>query len=537
MPKHSDGTRRRYRPWRMARILVTEEIAEGGLDRLRAAGHDVDVRFDLSPDELLAAVADANALIIRSATNVTDDVLAAASDLLVVGRAGIGLDNVDVDAATRRGVMVVNAPQSNIVSAAEHTMALLLAQARNVPQAHSALVAGRWERSRWEGVELADKTLGIVGLGRIGKLVADRARGFGMHLIAYDPFVSVERGRHLGVELLPLDQVVADADFLTIHLPKTSETTGIIGRELLLKAKPTLRIINAARGGIVDEAALAEAVRDGVIAGAALDVFDSEPTTESPLFGLESIVVTPHLGASTREAQDKAGDTIADMVQLALAGEFVPFAVNLAAAEAHDDLRPFLPLAERLGRLFASLVRELPSQVEITVEGEIGAYDTRIVGLSVLKGMFGGVSEEPVTYVNAPQRARDAGIDVREVSSTTSADWVNLVTITGGGHSVSGTLAGRRSEHRIVLIDGHTFDVPPAEHMLMVTNDDRPGVIGTVGTLLGNAGVNIADMDVGRAEEAGTAVMLIAPSSTVEPETVEALRTAPGIISVAVLDA
>ena len=313
----------------MARILVTEEIAEGGLDRLRAAGHEVDVRNGLSPEDLLAAIAGAAALIIRSATTVTEEVLAAGSDLLVVGRAGIGLDNVDVDAATRRGVMVVNAPQSNIVSAAEHTMALLLAQARNVPQAHSALVAGRWERSKWEGVELADKTLGIAGLGRIGKLVADRARAFGMRLIAYDPFVSAERGRQLGVELLPLDQVVSESDFLTIHLPKTAETKGLIGRDLLLKAKPTLRVINVARGGIVDEAALADAVREGVVAGAALDVFDNEPTTESPLFELDSIVVTPHLGASTREAQDKAGDTIADMVQLALAGEFVPFAVNL----------------------------------------------------------------------------------------------------------------------------------------------------------------------------------------------------------------
>jgi D-3-phosphoglycerate dehydrogenase / 2-oxoglutarate reductase len=527
----------------MARILVTEEIAEGGLDRLRAAGHEVDVRNGLSADELLTVVPGAHALIIRSATTVTDEVLAAGSDLLVVGRAGIGLDNVDVEAATRRGVMVVNAPQSNIVSAAEHTMALLLAQARNVPQAHSALVAGRWERSKWEGVELADKTLGIAGLGRIGKLVADRARGFGMRLIAYDPFVSAERGRQLGVELLPLDQVVAESDFLTIHLPKTAETKGLIGRDLLLKAKPTLRVINVARGGIVDEAALADAVRDGTIAGAALDVFDTEPTTASPLFELESIVVTPHLGASTREAQDKAGDTIADMVQLALAGDFVPFAVNLAAAEAHDDLRPFLPLAERLGRLFGSLVGALPSTVEITVEGEIGGYDTRIVGLSVLKGLFGGISDEPVTYVNAPQRAKEAGIDVREVSSTSSADWVNLITISGGGHSLSGTLSGRRAQHRIVLIDDHTFDVPPAEHMLMVTNDDRPGVIGTVGTLLGDAGVNIADMDVGRANPGedgtspGTAVMLIAPTASVDPAVVEALRAAPGIISVTVLSA
>ena len=521
----------------MARILVTEEIAEAGLGRLRDAGHEVDVRIGLTPEELASAVVGSQALIIRSATQVTEAVLAAGSDLVVIGRAGIGLDNVDVEAATARGVLVVNAPQSNIVSAAEHTMALLLAQARNVPQAHSALVAGRWERSRWEGVELADKTLGIVGLGRIGKLVADRARGFGMRLLAFDPFVSADRARQLGVELRPLDQLVADADFLTIHLPKTPETAGLIGRDLLVKAKPTLRLINVARGGIVDETALADCIRDGVIAGAALDVFDAEPTTESPLFGLPSVVVTPHLGASTREAQDKAGETIADMVQLALAGEFVPFAVNLAAAEAHENLRPFLPLAERLGRLFGSLVAELPSTVEISVEGDIGAYDTRIVGLAVLKGLFGRVSDEPVTYVNAPQRARESGIDVREVSSTHSADYVNLVTVSGGGHSLSGTLTGRRGEQRIMMIDDHTFDVPPADHMLMVANDDRPGVIGTVGTILGDAGVNIADMDVGRAEQAGTAVMLIAPTSIVPPAVVEALRRAPGIIRVTTLTA
>ncbi len=310
----------------MARILVTEEIAEGGLDRLRAEGHEVDVRLGLSPEELLAAVPGAHALIIRSATDVTDEVLAAGSELMVVGRAGIGLDNVDVDAATTRGVMVVNAPQSNIVSAAEHTMALLLASARNVPQAHAALVQGRWERSRWEGVELADKTLGIVGLGRIGKLVADRAKGFGMRLVAYDPFVSEDRAKKMGVELLALDQVVAESDFLTVHLPKTPETIGLINRDLLLKAKPSLRVINVARGGIVDEADLAECLREGIIAGAALDVFSTEPMTESPLFEIDSVIVTPHLGASTREAQDKAGDTIASMVRLALAGEFVPFA-------------------------------------------------------------------------------------------------------------------------------------------------------------------------------------------------------------------
>jgi D-3-phosphoglycerate dehydrogenase len=518
----------------MARILVTEEIAEGGLERLRAAGHEVQVELDLS--RLMDVVQGANALIIRSATQVTAEVLEAATELMVVGRAGIGLDNVDVAAATKRGVMVVNAPQSNIISAAEHTMALLLAQARNVPQAHAALTQGRWERSRWEGVELADKTLAIIGLGRIGKLVADRAKAFGMRLIAYDPFVSADRARQMGVEMMTLDQAIAEADFLTVHLPKNKETTGLINRDLMLKAKPSLRIINVARGGIVDEQSLADCVRDGIIAGAAVDVFVTEPTTSSPLFELDSIVVTPHLGASTREAQDKAGDTIADMVLLALAGDFVPFAVNVDAAEANETLRPFLPLAERLGRLFASMVANSVDQehryLEVCTEGDIAGYDTRILTLAALKGFFGAVSDEPVTYVNAPQLAVQSGLEVRETNCATSADFVNLLTLRTPGHSLSGALAGRRGEQRLVMIDEHRFDVPPADHMLMVKNDDRPGVIGTVGTLLGNAGINIADMDVGRAVEPGTAVMLIAPTAMIPIEVVAELRSAPGIISV-----
>ena len=514
----------------MARILVTEEIAEGGLARLRAAGHEVDVQLDLS--QLLTHIVGAHALIIRSATQVTPEVLEAGGDLMVVGRAGIGLDNVDVDAATRRGVMVVNAPQSNIISAAEHTMALLLSQARNVPQAHAALTQGRWERSRWEGVELADKVLGIVGLGRIGKLVADRAKAFGMRLVAYDPFVSADRARQMGVELLGLDQLITEADFVTIHLPKNKETTGLINRDLLMKAKPSLRVINVARGGIVVEQDLADAIREGIIAGAALDVFATEPTTSSPLFDLDSVVVTPHLGASTREAQDKAGDTIADMVQLALAGEFVPFAVNVNAAEANETLKPYLPLAERLGRLFASLSGQSPATVEVCCDGDIAGYDTRIVTLAALKGFFGLFSDEAVTYVNAPQLAKDKGLEVRETNCATAADFVNLITIRGGGHSISGAIVGRRGEQRIVVIDEHVFDVPPAANMLMVKNDDRPGVIGTVGTLLGDAGINIADMDVGRAVEPGTAVMLIAPTASVPTEVVESLRQAPGIISV-----
>lgn len=521
----------------MARILVSEEIAEGGLDRLRAAGHDVIVRLDLTPQTLPEALVGVHALIIRSATQVTAEVLAGATDLVVVGRAGIGLDNVDVEAATRRGVMVVNAPQSNIVSAAEHTMALLLASARNVPQAHAALKAGRWERSRWEGVELADKTLGIVGLGRIGKLVAQRAAGFGMRLIAYDPFITADRARQMGVEMVQLDDLIAQSDFVTVHLPKTKETKGIIGRDILAKAKPDLRVINVARGGIVDEEALAEAVRSGQIAGAALDVFDVEPCTDSPLFALDQVVVTPHLGASTREAQDKAGDTIADMVKLALAGDFVPFAVNVSAAEANETLRPFLPLAERLGRLFATLCESAPPQLEICLEGEIARYDSRILTLSVLKGFFGAISDEPVSYVNAPQLAKSAGVEVRELSSRDSHDYVNLVTLRGGGHSIAGTLTGRRGDPRLVMIEDHTTDVPPAENMLVVRNDDRPGVIGLVGTVLGDAGVNISDMDVGRSPEPGSALMVIAPSGPVADDVLHRLRTSPGITSVHVLHA
>ena len=521
----------------MARILVSEEIAEGGLDRLRAAGHDVIVRLDLTPQTLPDALVGVHALIIRSATQVTAEVLARATDLVVVGRAGIGLDNVDVEAATRRGVMVVNAPQSNIVSAAEHTMALLLASARNVPQAHAALKAGRWERSRWEGVELADKTLGIVGLGRIGKLVAQRAAGFGMRLISYDPYITADRARQMGVEMVQLDDLIAQSDFVTVHLPKTKETKGIIGREILAKAKTDLRVINVARGGIVDEEALAEAVRSGRIAGAALDVFDVEPCTDSPLFELDAVVVTPHLGASTREAQDKAGDTIADMVQLALAGEFVPFAVNVSAAEANETLRPFLPLAERLGRLFATLVGGVPTQLDISTEGEIAQYDNRILTLSVLKGFFGAISDEPVTYVNAPQLAKAAGVDVRELASRESQEYVNLLTLRGGGHSIAGTLTGRRGESRLVMIEDHTTDVPPAENMLVVRNDDRPGVIGLVGTVLGDAGVNINDMDVGRSPQPGSALMVIATSGPVPSDVLDTLRSSPGIVSLHTLHA
>jgi D-3-phosphoglycerate dehydrogenase len=515
----------------VGRILVTEELAERGLAAMRDAGHTVDVRLGLSADELLTEIATADALVIRSATKVAADVLAAAQQLVVVGRAGIGLDNVDVDAATAQGVMVVNAPQSNILSAAEHTMALLLSQARNIPQANGALKAGRWERSKWEGVELHGKTLGVVGLGRIGALVAQRALAFGMRLIAYDPYVSPERARQMGVDLRDLDAVVADADFLTIHLPKTPETMGLINADLLKKAKRGVRIVNAARGGIVDEAALADAIRDGQVDGAALDVFAEEPTTSSPLFELDSVVVTPHLGASTREAQDKAGQSIAEQVVLALAGEFVPFAVNVSATEASETVRPYLPLAERLGSIFAALSEGLPPVLEVAYAGGLADYDTRILTLAVLRGALGGVTDEPVSYVNAPQLADARGIEVRESKTTTTHDYVNLVSLRGGDHAIGGTLAGLNGEPRIVMIDGHKLDVPPARNMLLVRNDDRPGVIGVVGTTLGAAEVNIEDMDVGRIE-GGTAMMVLSTTQPVPAGVIDQLRSAPGVASV-----
>jgi D-3-phosphoglycerate dehydrogenase len=516
----------------VGRVLVTEQIADTGLDLLRQAGHEVDVRLGLAAADLVAAVSNANALVIRSATKVTAEVLDAGRELVVVGRAGIGLDNVDVEAATARGVMVVNAPQSNVLSAAEHAMALLLAQARNIPQAHTALVAGRWERTRWEGVELADKVLGVVGLGRIGKLVAQRALAFGMRVIAFDPYLAAERARQLNVELVGLDELMARADFVTVHVAKTPETTGLIGRDVLAKAKPGIRIVNAARGGIVDEAALAEAIRGGRVAGAAFDVFSEEPATSSPLFGLDQVVVTPHLGASTREAQDKAGVTIAQQVVLALAGDFVPLAVNLAASEVAEAVRPFVALAERLGRLYGSLNQGVPAQLEVEYHGQLAEHDTRVLNLAVLKGLFGEVSHEPVTFVNAPRIAADRGLEVLTLSSVAAEEYVNLIVVRGGDHSVGGTLVGLRHDPRIVMLDDHSVEVPPAPNLLVVRNEDTPGMIATVAVALAAAEVNIDDMHLGRAADGKPALQILATSVPVPKVVQDEIRAHPGIVSV-----
>ncbi len=516
----------------MGRVLVTEKLAQRGLDLLTEAGYEVDEQLGLSPEELVSAVVGADALIIRSATTVTAEVLAAGTDLVVVGRAGIGLDNVDVTAATDRGVMVVNAPQSNILSAAEQAMALLLAQARNIPQAHSALVAGKWERSKWTGVELHGKTLGVVGLGRVGALVAQRAMAFGMRLVAYDPFISADRAKHMGVELMGIEELVAESDFVTIHLPKTPETLGLFGRDLLAKAKPGLRIINTARGGIVDEDALADAIKEGQIQGAGLDVFAKEPTTESPLFDLPSVIVAPHLGASTAEAQDKAGVTIAEQVILALNGDFVPYAVNVSATDVSETVRPFMGLSEQLGRIFSCLNDGLPDVLDIEYQGGLAGAGTGILTLSILKGIFAAGTEEPVSYVNAPQLAAERGLVIRETSTVTAQDYVNLITLRSSGHSVAGTLTGPRTEPRLVMVDDHDVEVPPAPNMLVVRNDDRAGMIGVVGTIIGEAEVSISSMAVGPSATGHTALMVLTTDRLAPDDVLSRLRAAPGISDV-----
>jgi D-3-phosphoglycerate dehydrogenase len=516
----------------MHRILVTEEISEIGLDALRSAGHDVDVRLGLSPEELLDVVPGASGLIIRSATTVTEDLLAAGTDLVVVGRAGIGLDNVAVEAATKQGVMVVNAPQSNIISTAEQTMTLMLAQARNTAQADAALKAGRWERSKWTGTELHGKTLGIIGLGRVGALVAQRATAFGLQLISYDPYVSPERARQLGVEPVEFDELAERADIVTVHVIKTPETVGLIGEEFFAKAKPGVRVVNVARGGVVDEAALDAALNSGVCGGAALDVFDAEPKTESPLFAHPNVVVAPHLGASTHEAQLKAGVTIAEQVNLALAGEFVPFAVNIDAAEVSETMRPYLPLAEQLGATFASLTDDLPAEVEVVFEGEIGGYDSRLATLAAAKGLLSVGSAEPVSYVNASSIAAERNIEIRSVSSPSPQDYVNRLAIRGGGRRVAATLMGLRNEARIVRIDQHQLDIPPSDNMLFLRNDDRPGMIGRVGSVLGDADVNIDDMAVGRHPTEDSAMMVISSRRRVGDDLLADLAGIDGILSV-----
>jgi len=520
----------------MAHVLVTEELAESGIELLRSRGHDVQVRLDLSPADLRSHISEVDALIVRSATQVDAQLLEAGNRLQVVGRAGVGLDNVDTTAATARGILVCNAPESNVVSAAEHSVGLLLALARNVAQAHGALMAGRWERSLWTGVELLNKTVGIVGLGRVGRLVAQRLSGFDLQILAFDPFVSPESAREVNAEIVDLDDLLGRSDFVTVHLPKTEETVGLFDAARFSKFKSGAFLVNAARGGVIVEDDLADALGKGQLAGAALDVFDTEPKLDSPLFDRADVLVTPHLGASTNEAQDRAGVTIAEQVALALDGDFVPFAVNIAAEEASDALRPYLGIAERLGAFFSGLVGDLPTEIEVKVAGEISGYDSKIVVLSVLRGILNKACDGPVTFVNAFQRADELGVSVSDSGSRDAGEFRNLVEVRGGSHAVAGTLVRSGNEPRIVMIDDHSVEVPLAKHILVIRNDDRPGMIGTVGTILGNADVNISFMGLGRDGAGDHALMALASDHSIAETTLQDLRSEAGIQSASVVE-
>ncbi len=510
-------------------VLVAEELSPAGVAVLEA---DFEVRHADGADRqaLLSAVADVDALVVRSATKVTAEVLQHARKLRVVARAGVGLDNVDVEAATKAGVMVVNAPTSNIVTAAEHAIALLMATARNVPQAHAALKRGEWKRSKYTGVELQGKTVGVLGLGRIGVLVAQRLAAFDMNVIAYDPYVQAARAAQLGVRLVTLDELLAESDFITVHLPKTPETLGLIGDRELHKVKPSVRIVNAARGGIVDEEALDLALKDGRVAGAGIDVFSTEPMTDSPLFHHDNVVVTPHLGASTHEAQEKAGTQVARSVKLALSGEFVPDAVNVQGGAVAEDVKPGLPLAEKLGRIFTALAGGVPVRLEVVVRGEIAEHDVKVLELAALKGVFVDVTEDSVTFVNAPLLARDRGVEVTLSTTEDSPDWRNVVQVRGTMAdgtvvSVSGTLTGPKHIERIIEINGYDMELVPTEHMAFFTYADRPGIVGVVGRLLGDAGVNIASMQVGRASKGGKALIALTVDSAIPTQLVDVITT------------
>jgi D-3-phosphoglycerate dehydrogenase / 2-oxoglutarate reductase len=500
-------------------VLVAEELSPAGIALLEAS---FEVRYTDGADrsKLLPALADVDAVIVRSATMIDAEAIAHGRRLRVVARAGVGLDNVDVEAATKAGVMVVNAPASNIVSAAEHAVALLLALARNVPQAMAALKNGQWKRSAYTGVELQDKVVGILGLGRIGVLVAERLTAFGMTVIAYDPYVPPARSTQLGVRMTTLDELLAESDFISVHLPRNAETVGLIGDRELHLVKPEVRIINAARGGIVDEAALARALTDGRVAGAALDVYAKEPCTDSPLFGLDNVVATPHLGASTTEAQEKAGTQVARSVRLALDGEFVPDAVNVQGGAVAEELRPWLPLGEKLGRIFAALAGGATAAIALEARGEIAGLDVSVLELAAMKGLFGEVTEEPVTYVNAPLVAKERGVEVSLSTDQVSQDWRNLLTLRGTAPdgqlvSVSGTLTGLRQTERLVEVNGLEAEIAPAEHMMFLGYADRPGVVGTVGRILGSRQVNIAGMQVCRHAQGGDALIVLSVDSVV----------------------
>ena len=510
-------------------VLIAEELSAATLDAL---GPDFEVRNcdGANRAELLEALGKGvDAVLIRSATKMDAEAIAAAKGLKVIARAGVGLDNVDIPAATAAGVMVVNAPTSNIVSAAELAISLLLASARFISPAHAALKNGKWARSKYTGAELFEKTLGIVGFGRIGQLVAHRMQAFGMNVIAYDPYLQPARAAQLGVELVELDDLLKRSDFITIHLPKTKETANLIGVEALKKVKKEVRIINAARGGVLDEAALYDAITEGRVAGAGLDVYVTEPCTDSPLFQLDQVVATPHLGASTDEAQERAGIAVAVSVRKALAGELVPDAVNVKGGAIHDEIRPSLPLVEKMAQIATAIAGELPVSMEITVKGDISGHDSSVLAISALKGALQATGSEDVTYVNAPGLAAERGVTSSVTTTADSPEYRSMISLhaaLASGHSikVDGTLMGIKKVEKIIAIDGFDLDLPPTENLLFLRYTDKPGVVGAVGNTLGSAKINIAGMQVAREAAGGKALMALTVDSPVSDAVTETIK-------------
>lgn len=510
-------------------VLIAEELSPATVDAL---GPDFDVRQVDGTDRpaLLDALAEANAILVRSATQVDAEAIAAAPNLQVIARAGVGLDNVDIKAATTAGVMVVNAPTSNIISAAELTVGHILSLARHIPAAHAALAQGQWKRSKYTGTELFEKTVGIIGLGRIGALITARLQAFGVKVVAFDPYVTAARAAQLGVTLLPLDELLQTADFVTIHMPRTPETLGMIGTEQLKMMKPTAYVVNVARGGLVDESALHDALVAGEIAGAGIDVFVSEPPTDSPLLGLENIIVTPHLGASTGEAQEKAGVSVAKSVRLALGGDLVPDAVNVAGGVIDPYVRPGIALVEKLGQVFSGIAKAPLSSIDIEVRGEITKYDVKVYKLAALKGIFSQIVTESVSYVNAPLLAEQRGVEARLVTEAESPEFRDVITLRGTladgtTLSVSGTLTGPKQIEKIVEINGYDVEVPIAEHHVVMLYTDRPGIVAQYGARFGDAQINIAGMQIARREQGGQALTVLTVDSPVGEDLLEQIRT------------
>jgi len=516
------------------RVLIPEKLADPGIELLKR-DFDVDVLLDLSAEDLLEKIGEYDGLIIRSATQVTAGVIARAENLKAIGRAGIGVDNIDIEAATKRGVIVANAPESNTVAAAEHTLGLMLAAARRIPAADASLKGGEWKRSAFKGVEVREKTLGLIGLGHVGAIVARGAIGMGMKVLAYDPYVSEDRMRSMNVgRAETTDEVFENADFVSLHVPRTPQTIGLVNEESLGKMKPTAYLINVARGGIVDETALYEALKGGVIGGAALDVFAEEPTTESPIFSLPNVVVTPHLGASTAEAQDRAGITAAEQVAAALKGKVPMHAINapVPVGEGAEFVAQFSGLCEVLGSLLYQLTDRPGDTLKIEYRGEVAGFDARLLDVSAQKGLLAPMVHEPLNFVNTPILAKDRGLRLETSRVSENADYTSLVVLRlageGGENIVSGTLSGPKMQPRLVEAMGFDFDVVPEKHMLFIRNEDQPGMIGKVGSILGDHGINIGNMAVGRGEPGSRAAMAVTVDEPVPKEVLKTFMETPG---------